>query len=652
MRKYLFVAFGLLASALNAQQWQWFHKIEGLKCEAATDVNFTPDQDIIVTGIYQDPGGISFELSDKSFAPNLDPFKTSHSSLFLARYKPNGQVVWIVNAYAANGIHPWDSYTDKQGNTIVCGNFRGIAIFNSTDGKSKSVFGMPGQSDSNGGPLTYYVAKYNPNGALLWVKTVLGEQDAVAFEVQTDDAGNVYVKGYSHYTTGMLAFDKHIISTVHGTYNLTLIIVKYSVDGDEQWVLYGGNANFLDLHVYNNGNFMVRGRYHEQPMFQHTNGQYYKGERPVSDELYVTDFHFNSAGELVSATPDFPCLTKGYVVKYVNDRDSNQYALITPNTNWNTQKTHHYAINGKKYSTHGSDIIVAKFDKKQKLCWVTPFYGAGDEKILDITLDINGNPIVSGLYYKSICIKGITGDSVRLESELQTMFIAQLSANGIVLWACNAGSLLKGYGEHLHLNVNTKNQLYICGQLNVPSKIGRFNLDVKGERGWNSPGWPRKYDYGTYSDGFVGCMNLESPEYDVTVNLQRDVKKATKIIEEMIENTPELKDTAVDFSSGRTFTSKKDSTYFGVVVKTDLSAQLYPNPASRDQIINVLINLPESASVAWSIYDPNGKLVLQETRQYGTEINYQFSLAGYTSGMYLLFIETGFHKIVKKIIVY
>jgi hypothetical protein len=471
--------------------------------------------------------------------------------------------------------------------------------------------------------------------------------------VETDDASNVYVRGYSHYNSGILSFDRHTISTLQGTYNLSLIVVKYTPDGEEQWVLFGGGSHFLDLHVQGNGNFWVRGRHHEQPKFRNTDGHRFYGEKPPANQLAATDFQFNAEGHLVAATPGFPGLTEGHVEKFAYGRDSSIYALIEPNFNYHLSRERHYTLNGKVYSTQAAEVIVAKFDKAQKFVWVTQFRGAWDEKMLDIAVDKNDAPIVSGLYQGSIGIKGRSGDSIRLESDLMTLFIAQLSSDGAVLWACNAGSVLRS-GEHhenLHLDVSQRNQLYICGELNVPSRIGGLEVDVKGERGWNSPGWPQKIDYGKYSDGFVGCLKLKPPLHEPIKEPSQEFALAIRADTSLMLQAMLNLAMAMGLPGGQASLASLDTASPAPVEPVEISALVYPNPAMREQQLNVLLHMHEPATVNWTLYDPNGKLILSESGQYEAEASYQFSLAGYSAGLYTFLIEIGQHRITKKIII-
>ncbi len=123
-------------------------------------------------------------------------------------------VVWTagvspaVALWPASGGGPLDdsafaTVTDQSGNIYVAGEFRGGAVFGGT------TYSAEGLSD-------IFVAKYSPDGALVYVRTAGGPSVDRATALAVDAAQNVYLTGY--FTTS--ATFRNLPSSGVGTVNL------------------------------------------------------------------------------------------------------------------------------------------------------------------------------------------------------------------------------------------------------------------------------------------------------------------------------------------------------------------------------------------------------------------------------------------------
>ena len=112
------------------------------------------------------------------------------------------------------------------------------------------------------------------------------------------------------------------------------------------------------------------------------------------------------------------------------------------------------------------------------------------------------------------------------------LFIASFTSEGVFNWAENAGKTFRH--DHfglLRMQVDEHNQLFVAGQINVPSKLGKHDLKIKGEKGWNSPGWKEHVDYGRYPDAYLAALDigrLESPIFALNDSLLVDNHDALK----------------------------------------------------------------------------------------------------------------------------
>ena len=86
-------------------------------------------------------------------------------------------------AAARSNDSAFATVTDQSGNIYVAGEFRGVANFGGTD------YSAEGLSD-------IFVAKYSPDGALIYVRTAGGPSVDRATALAVDAAQNVYLTGY------------------------------------------------------------------------------------------------------------------------------------------------------------------------------------------------------------------------------------------------------------------------------------------------------------------------------------------------------------------------------------------------------------------------------------------------------------------------
>ncbi len=138
-----------------------------------------------ITHLDVDPGGNIYTLGH--FKGSLDlggsPVKSAgDDDLFVSRFDPVGNHVWsqrIGNAFQERG---GGIAVDQAGHVAVVGSFDKDLDFLGTAVLSK------GESDA-------FVARLDPDGKLLWVKTYGGDRADAAFGVDVDSAGNVVVAG-------------------------------------------------------------------------------------------------------------------------------------------------------------------------------------------------------------------------------------------------------------------------------------------------------------------------------------------------------------------------------------------------------------------------------------------------------------------------
>ena len=182
--------------------------------------NFTQDVAIdamgncIVTGHFQD---------DVSFGNT----SVSGSGMFIAKYSGEGDPDWVATSEegSAQG-HGVD--VDADSNIYVAGNVRVGTSFSGT-----SVLFPSGV-----GHLNIFVAKYDPNGGVAWVRAAGGASQDEAFAIAVDDAGNSHITGWYRSDA---TFGDHVVSAPRTGGNI--FVSRLDPHGNFTWAIGGSSSS-------------------------------------------------------------------------------------------------------------------------------------------------------------------------------------------------------------------------------------------------------------------------------------------------------------------------------------------------------------------------------------------------------------------------
>lgn len=182
-------------------------KARGITCDNSGNV--------VICGYYKDT---------TMFNGQLFPSKGAED-MFVAKYDANGNILWMRNAGGPGRDEGKSVICDMSGNIYVCGMYSDNAVFGTT---TYSVANTPFGKFFDG-----YIAKYDPNGNLLWVKSIVGDYDDVAWSITKDNAGKIYVSG---------EFSGAKFGTADEWPNgkADMFVACYDQNGNYQWVSHGG----------------------------------------------------------------------------------------------------------------------------------------------------------------------------------------------------------------------------------------------------------------------------------------------------------------------------------------------------------------------------------------------------------------------------
>jgi gliding motility-associated-like protein len=197
----------------------------GGSAAGAYSVSADQSGNTFVTGYFAVPS-ISF---GSSVLTNVDPTGNSND-IFLAKYDPNGNVLWAKSAGGVNGDVILTSCVDPGGNVFVGGFFSSPTISFGSTTLTNTV--------ATGSSNDMLLAKYDTNGNLIWVKAAGGTGDEVINSLSSDRNGNIFATGSYNSTT--LALGSVVLNNVGGS---DVFVFKSDPNGNIGWATGAGGAD-------------------------------------------------------------------------------------------------------------------------------------------------------------------------------------------------------------------------------------------------------------------------------------------------------------------------------------------------------------------------------------------------------------------------
>ncbi len=198
-------------------------------------------------------------------------------STFLQKYTADGDLVWAQRNLSQIGRRASDIALDNSGNPYIVGTFRkGTITFSPFESDEANLVNNDDSPD-------IYVVKYTPDGNLVWVEHIIGENNAnndndLALHIAVDDDDTMYI---TDGTFGTLTFGPGepgaITLTSDGSSHLFgtsgFFVAKYTADGNLVSVHHnGGNSDVgevsvHDITVNDSGNVSITGSFYHSVTF-------------------------------------------------------------------------------------------------------------------------------------------------------------------------------------------------------------------------------------------------------------------------------------------------------------------------------------------------------------------------------------------------
>lgn len=383
----------IITKMSGQKQQLWNRTMVGSGTATVSQIVVDGNNNLIATGIFT--GTLQ---PDATHSMKLqDPTGYAVIAAYVVRYDSNGGVLnmWQL---PSEGMTVGGVSVDPDNNIIISGTFGSEMSFN--PGNLNSLVGSVDHYNQ------FYVAKYTPQGTLLWVNYT---QDAAATYsnafVKADKDGSIYVGGTF---TGTTTFANTQLATATGVNNI--IFVKYNSDGSAAWAKrIGGTRSDLAVAVETSdfGDVAVCGNYYSEDItVTGTTDVLQNGFAKTGDptQYHMGVFTFNKAsgayrwwysygqGSTVNGGGGIAsylhCTSEG--VWYLGGQTSSRFGDLYTYDNFLANSNSGVKLVDGTWVQHntngGGDAIYLVLNREGKLCSIARPGGTQTETLTDVAL--------------------------------------------------------------------------------------------------------------------------------------------------------------------------------------------------------------------------------------------------------------------------
>ncbi|MBL7915475.1 MAG: T9SS type A sorting domain-containing protein [Bacteroidia bacterium] len=314
--------------------------------------------------------------------------------VILLKYNSDGMLQWAKTGGGVGNDIGYGVDTDSEGNIYITGAFSGLAVFDT------ELLSVP---DPSGVGLPFhFIAKYNRDGVLIWIKTVnavFGPSDypnSIGYDLKIDANGSLVVTGQYNCNVADTTNPQFSIMSIDGfpfkTCNLNgfpyVFVQKLDTAGNTSWLhtIGGGNGmGTLQSIAFDGSNNIVA--------VGSTSG----GSDFISGPVNLPNTASNGSSGLMYRLDTNGNPLNGFLLDVSNLSNFEDLA-IDVNDNLYMVGYFRGVLNGI-YTASGNDGVAIKTDINGNELWVKTFTGPGDDFIAGITETTDPTKFAFAGYY-------------------------------------------------------------------------------------------------------------------------------------------------------------------------------------------------------------------------------------------------------------
>ena len=272
-----------------------------------------------------------------------------------------------------------NSVIDDAGNILTYGYFTG------------EILASSGETLQAIGEQDYFIAKFDPQGGVLWLKSVGSRlDDWFTGGIGTDSDNNVFITG---------GFQSYLLYTetdsIQSSNAYDTFLAKYDASGNALWCLNTGSGGALQvptsLYVDNDNNILLGGWFIGSIAFDGSNSlvqenaykDYYFAKFDSGDGAYVWANHLKSINSNFS----------GFIYSFLHEGDSYYIGGVYADS-VQVESDTVVALGTNKY-----DIHLMKSNTSGDIEWIRKIRGADHDYAFSIVADGESNIYLSGYHW-------------------------------------------------------------------------------------------------------------------------------------------------------------------------------------------------------------------------------------------------------------
>ncbi|MCW0218681.1 MAG: hypothetical protein OJI67_10195 [Prosthecobacter sp.] len=427
-----------LAASLSAANpiFEWVAAGGGPKNDKTRAVTVDAQGNVFMAG----------ETTDAGSFGDLKREPLGSTDFFLAKVSPAGKFLWVRSLGGSGVDRGYGVVTDAAGNAYVTGHFQ------STDAQAL------GQTLPNAGDYDIFLAKYDPSGELLWIRTAGGKGYDFGHGIVLDSHGDVIIAG------GVLGEGKFGETVVNaGSSSRAIFWAKYDAAGTLRWV-------------------------------QCTAGKFFGSGQGIgvdaADCLYIGGSG-SGKGNAGSALLESPSGQAAVVIKTSPDGVPIWTAVIpgSPSAGFHEITVDaagratgagmfkgQLKLGDQVFETTGtkdSDGFLVHFSPEGKMLWSQVIQGPAVDYCLGVAADDSGRVFVTGEFSQTAVLAGKPITSLGATD----IYTAAFDAQGKLEWVLPNGGLK---GDNAYSLTWRPGYLYLSGACTAPSNFGPNIMGLPG----------------------------------------------------------------------------------------------------------------------------------------------------------------------------
>jgi len=412
----------------------WARSDGGVGVEYSQYITTLSDDSTVVTGTFRDAA--TFGLGE---ANETELVSFEFYDIFVARYSHNGTLDWAKSAGSKSPVdYAYDCgygiTTLSDDSTVVSGVIYGSSTFG--EGEAGEIY-----LETYGGVCNAFVARYGPDGALVWAKSSGGPGSTQGFGITTLSDDSTVATGYffNRAIFGRGEPNEILLEAYGPDYNIDIYIARYNPDGTLAWAKKAGGANEElgnEITALSDNSIVVTGYFKGTSIF---------GEGEANETTLVSAGTYDIF--IARYNPDgiLEWAKRAGGTEYESGRD---ITTLSDNSTIVTGKFEGVATFGEgepnetvlSSSNDSSRIFIARYNPDGTLAWAKQSGGPGHCFGQGITT-LSGDSIVStGRFsYTGTFGEGEPNETVLESAGYQDIFVARYNPDGTLRWAKSAG---------------------------------------------------------------------------------------------------------------------------------------------------------------------------------------------------------------------